>query len=87
MDPPLLLFRFKISVVLEMLMYSAFVPGIVVTCDGKGTQRAITKDMFPDNAVYLSLTNFKFDTLVRNNFTHLSKVQCLATTNSGNSFS
>ena len=56
--------------------------GVLVTCDGKSLETEVPLNL-PADAVYLSLVNYKLDTLQRANFTRFKSVECLTIVDSG----
>ena len=56
--------------------------GVLVTCDGFARERDIPVNV-PQDAVYLSLTNFKLDKLTKQDFEAFASVECLSISNSG----
>lgn len=56
--------------------------GVLVTCDGNGDFADIPP-MIPIETVYISLSNFQFDRLMRANFSRFRAVQCMSIMNSG----
>lgn len=47
--------------------YHRVLKGVLVTCDGRGHETLVPQNI-PLDTIYLSLVNFKFDTLKRSNF-------------------
>ena len=56
--------------------------GVLVTCDGLDREQDIPVNV-PQDAVYLSLNNFRLDTLRKSDFEAFASVQCLTIENSG----
>lgn len=56
--------------------------GVLVTCEGLGTETAVPQNL-PVDTVYLSLSNFKLDTLKKEDFDKFKKVECLSVVSSG----
>ncbi|KAK2148793.1 hypothetical protein LSH36_482g01058 [Paralvinella palmiformis] len=56
--------------------------GVLVTCDGRGKESEVPQNL-PGDAVYLSLVNFRLDSLQKANFTRFKSVECLTIVDSG----
>ena len=56
--------------------------GVLVTCNGQGEVSEIPS-MIPSESVYISFTNFRFDSLSRANFSKFRLVQCMSIIDSG----
>ncbi|KAI0229142.1 hypothetical protein LSAT2_020408 [Lamellibrachia satsuma] len=62
--------------------YHRVLKGVLVTCDGRGHETLVPQNI-PLDTIYLSLVNFKFDTLKRSNFSRFIAVECLTIVDSG----
>ncbi|KAK2182321.1 hypothetical protein NP493_360g03015 [Ridgeia piscesae] len=62
--------------------YHRVLQGVLVTCDGRGHETLVPQNI-PLDTIYLSLVNFKFDTLKRTNFSRFIAVECLTIVDSG----
>ncbi len=56
--------------------------GVLVTCDGRKRETVVPQNL-PKDTVYLSMVNFRFERLQRENFTRFTTVECMTIMDSG----